>query len=65
MTFIAEYHGECDNCGGEVKGQECEFVMDSYLIHVSCPPDPATLQSPVCPVHFTELPVSGVCGDCD
>lgn len=65
MTFVAQYPGECMSCGGQLKGHECDFDGDNGIVHVTCPPDDLTLQRGVCPVHFTELPVSGVCGECE
>jgi hypothetical protein len=65
VTFTAKFRGECTNCGGDVKDTECDFDGTNGIVHVQCPLDGLTLMRPVCPVHFTELPVSGVCGDCE
>lgn len=65
VSFTAEYHGECSDCGLEIKGKEVVYDGDNNLVHVTCPKDPATLQRDVCVSCWTELPVSGICGTCD
>lgn len=66
MSFEAKYRGTCPACeNGIAVGDEVTFAAFDEVVHVTCPPDPTALARPVCPVHFTELPVSGVCGDCE
>lgn len=61
MAFTVQYAGaECVDCGQELRvGCQATYVGESELAHVSCPPPPT-----VCPVHFIQLPPSGVCDDC-
>lgn len=64
MTFTAQYAGECDSCGGQLRGREVEYNASEELVHVICPEQATELNRPTCPSCFLELPVSGVCGDC-
>lgn len=64
MSFTAEYHGPCANCGSDVKDTEVSYNGADDLEHVVCP-DPTAAQRPICPGCQMELPVTGVCGECE
>lgn len=36
-AFTAQYHGECPNCGEELKGREAIFNSSGDVVHVKCP----------------------------
>jgi hypothetical protein len=36
-TFVAQYPGSCDDCGGSIKDTECLFNQAGELVHVRCP----------------------------
>ena len=67
--FEAQFPGVCAH-GDRIRVNDLVRYVDDVLEHVECPEaveraEPLELVRPVCPVHFTELPVSGVCGDCE
>lgn len=68
MSFAARYRGQCAVCDEIiVPGQRVEFDWDHNLQHVMCP-DSLTLNGKpraVCPKCFVELPVTGVCDECE
>lgn len=41
MTFRAQYHGECADCGGELKDTESYYNGYGEIQHVSCPKEPS------------------------
>lgn len=62
--FEAAYIGTCGSCYGKIhEGQWAQFDDADQLVHVVCP-DPTAAARPMCPDCFTELPVTGVCGNC-
>lgn len=65
MTFTAQYHGACANCGSDVKDTEVAYGTDDQLEHVECPDPMAPTGKGVCSRCFTELPLTGVCGVCE
>jgi len=64
VSFLANYPGGCDNCGGQVKGHECVFTMDSFLVHVTCPEVVEEPARPACPRCFMVPANNGAC-ECD
>jgi len=63
MTFEAQYHGECAECGLEVRGKMVEYNANNEVIHVFCPEPEAP--RPVCPRCFIEMPLVGGCPNCE
>lgn len=63
-TFTAKFHADCAVCDTDLKGSEAVYTSSGDIIHVRCP-DTLVLAREVCPSCFLELPVTGVCGDCD
>lgn len=53
-TFIAQYGGQCDECGGQVKGQEVMYDQYGELVHVVCPETgiEKPKNTPLCPRCF-------------
>lgn len=59
MSFISAYPGECEHCGGELKGRAATYVGSGDIVHVTCP-----APEQVCPKCNLALPATGVCDDC-
>lgn len=69
-TWIARYHGACQNCPSKVvPGDEVVWIgdpEDRAVAHATCPDPEADIErhNPICGTCFMELPASGVCGVC-
>jgi hypothetical protein len=66
-VFEARYPGRCPACTERFDtGDLITYDADDELLHAVCatttPREPAV--RPMCPVCFTELPLTGVCGNC-
>lgn len=61
--FTAQYHDECAACGEDVKGTQCRYTTQDRIEHVECPPVISALV--MCPNCFIELPVTGICSECE
>lgn len=65
MTFVVQRVTACTECDEPIKiGQLASFSYSQYK-HVICPEPSPSKTRPVCPVCFTEIPTSGVCGVCE
>lgn len=58
MTFEAQYHGECDECGQHISpGDELTFRLGGRAVHALCPPDPFVKpEGKPCPRCFAHHP---------
>lgn len=58
MSFRAQYHGECADCGGELKDTDARHNADDEIVHVKCPPEDS--REDVCSkcfqIHVGECP---------
>lgn len=64
--FEAQHPARCPAGDAIVPGDRVHYV-DDVLLHAGCtpPPDPTVPQRRVCGSCFMEVPVTGVCADCD
>lgn len=66
MSFTARYNGTCMVCRDEIDvGQQIEFAEESGYRHVYCVPRPPKRHGKVCPTCHMEMPLSGVCANCE
>lgn len=65
-TFTARYAGTCASCPVRIQPDD-EVTYDGAdgLIHAVCPEDVVAKHGEPCGRCFIELPLTGVCPDCD
>lgn len=64
-TFTAKYRGGCESCPDSIEpGDEVMYAVGSGLNHVLCPDRIEERRGDICPSHFLELPLTGICPDC-
>lgn len=65
--FAARYGGRCPACGhGIIPDDLVRYTEDDELVHDECAHivRKVPVVRPMCPDCFTELPVTGPCGNC-
>jgi len=64
--FAARYDGRCWSCEERIyEGDMIRFADDGVTVHADCSTAvPTAAAQPMCPDCFTELPLTGVCGNC-
>jgi hypothetical protein len=65
MSFLLKWPTYCQDCG-ERMPEEAEAVYSADGIqHVKCPSPVLRKPNPICGRCYLELPVSGICEECE
>ena len=57
MSFLAQYHGTCGECGEHISpGEEIQSTLAGEYIHVECEPNTAHRHEEVCTKCFLIKP---------